>query len=410
MGEEPVDQSPPKKPFGSAGEEAPGVLRGGMLVRVNREGQEDLWMMAYEWPRGTGKFVAWQFDNVEQVQAAFGQEWWKRVDFRNRNETWMNNTVSVLSSASEIVGVQGNFRQLMNASMREAAEAAGVDDPGLQGLIANSREWQEIVAESTLGNWTEDQLMAQLRKTDLWTKQLYPGISSLYGQTTDPEGAWISYQRNVESSLESLGYGRDPDGSYRQAIGQMLAKGIGDQLFVDAVPTFIRAEGSTAYRAALGKWTQAELGKDLDFNSWFDVLAGEAAPEIGRVLELAQLQYAANTAAVGASDSILRRLAADTNMSEADALAAFNSVERNLLALGDSGLGRYGLTQDELISAFAGIQAPSGRSIEQVRLLAQKAAVEIGLSDDVNTELFVGFTERGTPERTGLKALSPERA
>ena len=93
-----------------------------------------------------------------------------------------------------------------------------------------------------------------------------------------------------------------------------------------------------------------------------------------------------------------------------DVVDNLNETERNLLALGQEGLGRYGLTQEELVSAFAGIPTPSGRSIEQVRLLAQKAAVELGMADDVNTELFVGFTERGTPERPGLKALSPERA
>ena len=408
-GPPPANTPPGAPPVGSSGV-APGVLGGGTLTRVARAGAQDLWLMSYEWPVGSGRFVAWQFDNQEQIVATFGPEWWTTVAFQNRNEAWFNDAVTVLSSADEIIGVDGTFSRLMQDSMQEAAAVAGLNDPSLQGQIAADPEWQQIVALNALGQLTDAQMMAELRHTRLWTETLYPGITNVYGRTNEPEQAWLTYAANVESALNALGVARDPDGSYRQTVGAMLAKGVNDELFVDATPTFIRAEQSTNYRNALNQWTQARLGKDLDFASWFDVLAGEAAPDIAQVLELAQLQFAANTTGIGIDGGLLQRIAADTNLSEAQALGAFNETERNLLALGQEGLGRYGLTQEELVSAFAGIPTPSGRSIEQVRLLAQKAAVELGMADDVNTELFVGFTERGTPEHPGLKALSPERA
>jgi len=406
---EPTDPDPGTAPSGSTAA-APGVMNGGVLVRVARSGADDLWVMAYEWPTGSGQSMVWQFDNQAQVTATFGANWWETVPFQNRTEEWFNDSATLLSSADEIVGVEGNFLRLMQDSMREAAVTAGLSDPSLQGLIAANPEWQQIVALKALGQLTDAQMMAELRRTDLWTQTLYPGISTLLGRTAEPEQAWLTYSNTVEQGLNALGYDRDPDGSYRQAIGNMLTKGVDGDLFVESVPTFVRAEQSTNFRSALGQWTQAMLGKDLDFSTWFDVLAGEAPPEIARVVELAQLQYAANATSVGINSTLLQRIAADTNLSEAQAVAAFNETERNLLALGDEGLGRYGLTQDELVSAFTGIQPPSGRSIEQVRLTAQKAAVELGLSDDVNTDLFVGFTPRGVPERPGLKALSPERA
>jgi hypothetical protein len=189
----------------------------------------------------------------------------------------------------------------------------------------------------------------------------------------------------------------------------MLDRGISDSLFVEAAPTFLRAEQSTNYRDALNLWTQERLGVDLDFADWFDVLDGRAAPEIGEVLELAQLQYAANVTGISASMDLISRVGADADLTEAEAFGAFNEAERNLLGLGDEALGRYGLTVDELVSAAAGITTDSGRSIEQVRLMARKAAFELGVADNAGTELFVGFSERGTPERPGLTALSPVR-
>src|SRR3990167_3766784 len=135
-GEEPVDTDPAKPPSGQT-TTAPGVLAGGVLTRVERAGAEDLWMMAYEWPAGSGRFVAWQFDNEAQVVAALGPQWWTTTAFQNRSESWLNSQVNVLSSADEVIGVAGTFSRLMQDSMRQAAVTAGLNDPTLQGLIAN---------------------------------------------------------------------------------------------------------------------------------------------------------------------------------------------------------------------------------------------------------------------------------
>jgi peptidoglycan hydrolase-like protein with peptidoglycan-binding domain len=403
----PPDESPAPPAEGSTATN-PGVLGGGTLTRVTREGADDIWMMSYEWPVGSGQWLSWQFDSADQVAATFGAGWQTAVPFQTKSESFLDET-QLLGSADQIVGVSGSFFTMMSDAMRQAAVTAGVSDPSLAGQIASDPEWQSIIAKAAIGGWTEEQIMADLRRTDLWTQTLYPGIESLYGRTAEPEVAWVNYARNVEQALFGMGYERDSDGSYRSTIGEMLDRGISDSLFVEAAPTFLRAEQSTNYRDALNLWTQERLGVDLDFADWFDVLDGRAAPEIGEVLELAQLQYAANVTGISASMDLISRVGADADLTEAEAFGAFNEAERNLLGLGDEALGRYGLTVDELVSAAAGITTDSGRSIEQVRLMARKAAFELGVADDAGTELFVGFSERGTPERPGLTALSPVR-
>lgn len=72
---------------------------------------------------------------------------------------------------------------------------------------------------------------------------------------------------------------------------------------------------------------------------------------------------------------------------------------------------KYGLRRGELIDASMGIAPSSGRSIQQVRNLARKAAIEEGYMDDPKTQLFVGYNPRtGSPFRPGLNPLSPEGA
>lgn len=404
------DPDPGDRPVGET-DEFPGVLNGGTLTKVRREGADDIWLMAFEWPRGSGKFVAWQFDSVDQLEQVFGEKWWESIPVTPRNENFFQNNITVLDSVDEITGLTGDFNGLMDDTMRQAALLAGVNDPTLVGLIANDPEWQEIIAVAGLGNWTDAQLTAELRQTSLWQNTLYPGIANLYGQTSEPEQAWAAYRGSVEDSLGDLGYARDPDGTYNSIIGDMLNKGIDDDLWNQSVGTFIRAESSTEFRSALDKWTQDRLGKSLEFGDWFDLLAGETSPEIAEVAELAQLQFQIDQTGSSIGDEALLRIAANTDLSEGAAAAAFNKVEQGLLAIGDENLSRFGLTKDDLIAASTGISATSGRSTEQIRLSAQKAAFQMGLSDNVETELFVGFDpDKGTPERPGLNALAPEGA
>ncbi len=403
-----VDTDPAADPVGE-GEGALGVLGGGTLVKVERPGAEDLWMMSYEWPAGSGQFVSFQFDNVEQLESVFGARWWESVAVTVENESYLDQ-VSVLDDAAGIIGTSGNFLQLMEDTMRNAAQIAGVTDPTLIGLITNNVEWQQLAAVAALGGWTDAQLTAELRQTDLWQNILYPGISSLFGQTGEPEALWVSYLQTVDSSLEALGYERDADGSYRSVIGEMLLSGVDSEAFIQNAEIFIRAEGSAEFHDALNLWVQRELGRDASFDEWFDVLAGTSSTEMGNIAELATLQFQADQTGLAISEEQLKRLAGNLNLNEAQMAAAFTDTERSLLAIGDENLQRFGLTQAELVSASAGISSEAGRSVEEIRQQAQIAATEMGLIDDASSALFVGFSPRGTPERPGLNPLAPQRA
>jgi hypothetical protein len=252
--------------------------------------------------------------------------------------------------------------------------------------------------------------MAALRGTNFWQDVLYPGIDRFYGQTTEPEALWADYNRTVKGALEALGYEPDSDGSYRSLVGEMLKKGVKEDAFVQSAATFIRAEQSPDFRNTLNKWTVAKLGREVSFGEWFDLLAGQTTTEIAEVVELANLQFAAERAGLQVAAQHLENLAGALDLTEEQAFAAFNNVERQLLAIGDENLARYGLSQADLVAASAGILPESGRSIETVRQQARKAATELALIDDVKSALFVGFSSRGTPERPGLKALAPEGA
>jgi hypothetical protein len=131
-----------------------------------------------------------------------------------------------------------------------------------------------------------------------------------------------------------------------------------------------------------------------------------------QVVESANLQFAAEQQGVEVSQALVGRIAADTTLSEAQAQAAFNTVEQQLLALDRVILqARFDLTKEELIEAATGITPASGRSIQEIRNLARKAATEEGLLDDPKLQLFVGFNPRtGTPFRPGLSPLAPEGA
>jgi len=404
-----VDTSPAGKPSGSSSI-SEGVVSGGQLMKIERPGATDLWMQVYEWPSGSGKFIAFQYDSVDQLTQVFGPRWWEKTSVQVKSESYLDNNIHVMDDASGIIGTPGHFGTLMQETMTEAAKAAGINDPTIIGMIAGNAEWQAIAATAVLGGWTEEQMDAELRQTDLWQNTLFPGIASFYGETSEPERAWNDYQQTVAASLEALGYDRDDDGSYRSVIGEMLTKGVSENAFVENASVFIRAENSAEFHDALNVWTQRELGRDASFDEWFDVLADTSSTEMADVAELATLQFASDQTGLAVSEAQLRRLAGNLNLSEAEAFSAFNETERSLLAIGDENLTRYGLSQADLVAASAGISPESGRSIEEVRLQARKAATEMALSDDVKSQLFVGYTEEGTPERPGLKALAPEGA
>ena len=387
----------------------PGVLAGGELIRL-RHGplgiEDDRWYQIYEFPPGSGNFVVYQFNNLQQVEAVFG----KNPDITTRSDTWFDQNVLVEAAAESIIGLAGSFAGLSSEIMKDAAAAAGVRDPSLVGQIANDPEMQAIMAQALVGEWTSAQIRAEQRNTDFWKNTLYPGIEQFYGKTVDPERAWVDYRAQVEPALRQLGYIPDANGSFDSQIQEMLGLKIDAGVFLSQVPTFILDTQNAAFATTLNAWVERDLGRSIDFNDWFALVAGESQPDLEAVVEKAQLAFEAQRAGVDVTAGQIIDLAEATELSQAQAITTFAEMSKTLLALGDKGLARGNLTRDDLISAFAGTDPVSGRSIEEVKLQVAKLAREQDLFDEEKINFFVGFSPLGTPQRPGLKTLAPESA
>lgn len=378
---------------------APGVMRGGTSIKVG-----DIYYQAYEWPTGSGRWIVYRFNDADQLIAAFGED----PGVFRKSQGWFEENVIAVSEAEEVIGSWGSWSARMDTIMAEGARDMGVTDPGLAGRIANNIEMQRIMAAALEGDWTQEQIRAEQRKTDFWKNELYPGIEAFYDRTIDPERAWKQYVDNVTPALKALGYEPGADGRFTSQIGEMLSSGIDDEIFVSQVPTFLQAQQNSEFAGVLNQWAERELGRSVEFNDWFDLLSGESMPELEGVAEKARLAYNQQQAGAGLTDSQVASLADRTQLSEPEMRTLFSEFNQSLLALGDTGLKRGGLTRDELLSAFAGVNPQSGRTIEEVKLQAAKLARENDLFDEEKIAFYVGFNPSGTPNRPGLMALAPE--
>jgi len=396
----------------------PGILSGGTLTRIVRQGREDLWGITY-----TVQDIehVYTFDSLEAMEAALGQDavtsgtyGFMTLDESDVNDgdTWL------LGDAAAFVGQEGSYSAYFDDVMREAALEAGVRNPGMVGEFLSQPDIQRIMAEGEAGGWSAPRIQAEVRNTDYYQNTLYPGISNfLTAGSTNPEAEYLRYVSGVDSSLEMLGYERDANGTYRSVAGDMLDRGITVSKFNSFAPTFVRAEQSQEFASTLNKWTEQDLGVSITFDDWFDVLDGNSAPDIAQVVEKATLSFTAQNVGTTLDDATITRLANLTDLSETQMRTAFTSAEEALLAVGAVDLARFGLTQEALISSAFGVESTGADPLStdgtaftatEIRKRARKAARELGLQDDRQAQFFVGFNAGGRPIRTGLSAGAPE--
>ena len=205
----------------------------------------------------------------------------------NDGDTWL------LGGAEAFAGGEGTYDQFFGTIMEEAALEAGIRDPNRLSRVYQDPTVQRILAEGAQGDWSDERIQAEIRNTDIYY-DIYPGIDKILASgSVDPEAEWRTYYNSVEDGLRVLGYETDEFGNYDAQVGDMLEKGIDSDDFTAFVPTFVRAEQSPEFMASLNAWTQNDLGVDITFEDWFDVLDGNPAPEIGEVVEKAIIQYQA---------------------------------------------------------------------------------------------------------------------
>lgn len=395
----------------------PGIMSGGVLTKINRPGEDPLWGYTYT---VNGVQHVYTFDSFGAMQNILGDnavtsgtygfmqlDW----DSVNDGDTWL------LGDAGAFAGQAGSYATYFDDIMNEAALEAGVRNPGKLGEYLSDPAVQRIMAEGEAGGWSGARIQAEIRNTNYYQNVLYPGINKIMATgTSTPEQDWKRYSNSVERSLDLLGYQRDADGTFGSAVGEMLESGIQSDTFNQFAPTFVRAEQSQDFAGVLNQWTQNELGKDIAFEDWFDVLEGTAEQDLMGVVEKATIQYQAERADTQLSASQISRLAGLTDLSEAQMTVAFSNAEQALLSVGANDLARYGLTESALVNSAFGIETDEGDPLStdgsaftatEVQRRAAKAARELGIRDDNKASFFVGFTPDGRPQRQGLAAANP---
>jgi len=397
------DSSPAPDPKGS-GQGFPGLLQGGQITKIEREGAANLWLAAYQYPPNSGNFFTFQFESLEQIDATLGDGWWQRPQWQVdiKDEEWLASPdVTLVDSAAAVIGIPGTFTGLMTEIQMQTALDMGITDPGLLGQYLSSPEIQLSLAKGGLADWSPERIQAEIRNTDFYRNDLYPGIDQFFNLgSTSPEADWARYRNNVAASLETLGLENT-----RANVGSLITSGISDQRFNEFAPVFKRE-----YAAAVNQWAETRLGRTLDFNEIFDIFDGTPAPDLARVIEEGNLQFAADQTSLGVESQMISRLAKQTDLTETQIRANFNNAELGLLALGDVGLERAGLSQRQLVNAAFGLTSggAEGRlSAAEITQRAGKFAREQGLLDDPKAQLFVGFNEDGTPRRPGALRVRP---
>ena len=390
-----------------SGFKAPVGLRpGGSLVRIDGDGVQQ-WGIMYV---VGGIEHIYTFDSEEAMKAALGQNAAAEMGMTilpastvNDGNTW------ILGAAAGHVGQTQNYQAYWADVLKEAGLEAGIRNPGMLGRYMADPAIQRIIAEAAAGNWSDEREMAEIRRTDFYLNTLYPGIESiLESGLPNPEAQYNQYMTTVDGSLESLGYERDADGTYRSQVGNMLGAGIKADKFVGFAPTFIKAQTNAEFGNVLSAWTQKDLGVSLNFSNWFDVLEGNTSPEIDEVVQKANIAYRAQQGELGLADDVVSRIAAATDLNVVQINAAFTSSEQALFALGDRGLAITGLSIEDLISAPLDIAGSSGLSPQEVRSMARKVSTELGVRDDPKATLFQSFSKRGVPITPGQTVLRPE--
>ena len=386
--------------------EPTGIMSGGRLVSLVDADGNETYAMVYG--RG-GVDHIYTFDSWEQVVATLGPN--PRVTGDLSYESVLDPATDqfIIGSAIALTADPGmSYDVYFDNLAAEAALEAGIRDPNRLARIYDDPEVQRIMAMAAEGDWSTEREQAEIRRTQAY-RDTYPGIEKILASgSADPEGEWRQYYNSVEESLSALGYERDSNGNYDAEVGNMLEKGITAEEFNTFAPTFVRAQQSEQYAAALDAWVQADTGSALTFEDWFDVLAGTTSPEMDAIVEKATLQFQADLATTTLSPEQISRLAELTQLSEQQMTLAFSNAEEALLSVGDADLERYGLSQESLVNAAFGVNTEGGMSATDVNRQARKAAQELGIQDDSQRGFFLGFDRLSRPVRQGLTAARPE--
>ncbi len=389
----------------TAEESADGKFLDGGQVRkvVNNGGQDDYYVITYEHPPGSGNYAFYVIGNQDKLDA-IGSDFTFGPDILDEDEMipWLDG-----GDVNEVLNIEGTWAGFYDDAVRDAGIAAGITDPTRWGDAVKDPDIAKVLADAAMGDWTDEQYLAALRNQPYYYETLYPGIQFLYEGSTSPEADYAMYTQNVDQTLKQLGIAKDADGTYGSQYPKMLEAGITDTQFATFGQVYKQAQTNIGFADSLNKWTSKYTGASIEsFEDYFDVLAGNAPAEILEIAEIAGLQYMADNQGFQITDQELELLGADTGLDQAQAGQLFSSTSKALLALGDSGLRRGGLSSNDILQAQAGI----GGNSEAIKLRMSKLARELGIEDDPTAAIFTDFNREGAPIKKGLESTISEGA
>ena len=390
--------------------EGVGIMAGGTLHRVNNaEGQQDFYVVSYEYPEGSGHEFFYRFQDLATLKASIGEGLTGVTIGANINEDALGQWTDG-GDSNEILGITGSFVGFINDTIRIVSDKSGIGDPTRLTAALLDPGIQLVMAKAAEGGWNDAQVKAAMRNEPYYQDVVYPGIKNFYGMTDNPEAAYALYKQNVTHNLQALGIPKDADGSYDTQMTRLLDAGVSDVEFNKFTPTYLRATGNEVYRQNLNKWLEAAGVSTLtDFDSFYDVLAGTEPQDVAEVVELAGISFVAGNQGFDVGEDMIREIAARTDLDESEIARAFSESDRDLLALGPAGMRTLGITAQDVISTRAGFTR-GARSIEEMNLQISKAKKEQGIADDPTATIFTDFNREGAPVKKGLQSTISEGA
>ena len=187
--------------------EPTGVMGGGTLIKINREGADPLWGMRYV---VDGIEHIYTFVSEDAMKAALGENAGlgqiptMTEDQVNDGDTWI-----IGDAASLTADATTSYATWWENIKREAGLEAGIRQPGKRGEYLSDPEVMRIIAEGEAGDWSKERIQAEIRGTDYYQNTLYPGIAGIMAHNaSDPEGEWMQYMNSVTPYLAQLGMRR----------------------------------------------------------------------------------------------------------------------------------------------------------------------------------------------------------
>lgn len=154
-----------------------GMRPGGSLVRIDGDGVQQ-WGLMYT---VAGVDHIYTFDSEDAMKAALGENAAAELGMQVIDSASIASDGNrwILGDAAGHAGQDQPYQAYWDDVLKEAGLEAGIRNPGMLGRYLADPKIQQIIAEASAGNWSDEREMAEIRNTEFYLEVLYPGIESI---------------------------------------------------------------------------------------------------------------------------------------------------------------------------------------------------------------------------------------